>query len=580
LVEQGKFAVVKQFEGIDKYGTDYLYEAKLLILGEPGAGKTSLARKIINPESELPKEDESTEGIDVMIHNYNFQNKDYRLNIWDFAGQEIYSATHRFFLTNRSLYVILADSRKDNTDFFYWLNTLEIFGGTSPAIILINKKDDRNKDFGYNTYRRRFKNLKEKYEVNLIRTDKAFDSLINGIQYHVSTLPHIGEPISGVWIKIREKIEELENQGTKTISLKEYRKICNDLNYNDIEGQDVLSAYFHDLGIFLYFNDKNGKDKEEFAILKKTIFINKEWILNAAYLVIDSKELQQQKGKFTKENVENWLGAEYLDFIDEILAIMSKFYLIYAQDGFFIAPQKLPSEIHSDHKLENSLNFIFEYEDFMPIGILWQFIVEMNDAIYEENVWKYGVILDKGKDTFAEVTEVRDKKQIIIKVSGTYRVDYRAEIIGKIDEINKQYGEKLKVEKKVPCVCEECIKSEDPEYHKYDVLINYKNSGEIVKKCDKSLKDANIEKMLSGINFEKETESLENKPTEKSSKEKKPRKYIWLKVVFSILLIAGVVVVYLKFPEYWKFLTPIGLVIIGVIAFLDKFFSFLGKIFK
>ncbi|WP_347242416.1 hypothetical protein [Nostoc sp. FACHB-888] len=29
--------------------------------------------------------------------------REFRVNIWDFGGQEIYHATHQFFLTRRSL---------------------------------------------------------------------------------------------------------------------------------------------------------------------------------------------------------------------------------------------------------------------------------------------------------------------------------------------------------------------------------------------------------------------------------------------------------------------------------------------
>ena len=34
--------------------------------------------------------------------------------MWDFGGQEIYHATHQFFLTRRSLYVLVDDTRKDD----------------------------------------------------------------------------------------------------------------------------------------------------------------------------------------------------------------------------------------------------------------------------------------------------------------------------------------------------------------------------------------------------------------------------------------------------------------------------------
>jgi len=52
-------------------GVDYLCEAKLIILGEAGAGKTSLAHKIENPAYELKTSEKSTEGIDV-VHYSSF----------------------------------------------------------------------------------------------------------------------------------------------------------------------------------------------------------------------------------------------------------------------------------------------------------------------------------------------------------------------------------------------------------------------------------------------------------------------------------------------------------------------------
>ncbi len=48
-------------------------------------------------------------------------NRDFRVNIWDFGGQEVYHSTHQFFLTHRSLYLLVADDRKEDTDFNYWL---------------------------------------------------------------------------------------------------------------------------------------------------------------------------------------------------------------------------------------------------------------------------------------------------------------------------------------------------------------------------------------------------------------------------------------------------------------------------
>ena len=58
--------------------------------------------------------------------------REFHVNIWDFGGQEIYHATHQFFLTRRSVYVLVCDDRKEDTDFAYWLQVVEMLSDGSP----------------------------------------------------------------------------------------------------------------------------------------------------------------------------------------------------------------------------------------------------------------------------------------------------------------------------------------------------------------------------------------------------------------------------------------------------------------
>ena len=91
------------------------------------------------------EEKDSTEGIDVRVWDYRYKNKNYSLNIWDFGGQEIYHSTHQFFLTKRSLYVLVWDARAEEEygRIDYWLRTIESFAEDSPIIIAINKCDEK-----------------------------------------------------------------------------------------------------------------------------------------------------------------------------------------------------------------------------------------------------------------------------------------------------------------------------------------------------------------------------------------------------------------------------------------------------
>ena len=65
VVNQGVEAIKNYWRQRQDEGVDYLCEAKLLILGEPGAGKTSLANKIRDAAYVLKPEEVSTEGIEV-----------------------------------------------------------------------------------------------------------------------------------------------------------------------------------------------------------------------------------------------------------------------------------------------------------------------------------------------------------------------------------------------------------------------------------------------------------------------------------------------------------------------------------
>jgi internalin A len=61
--------------------------------------------------------------------------------VWDFAGQEITHATHQFFLTERSVYLLVLDARSDTQDWDaeYWLRLISAFGKDSFVINAPNK---------------------------------------------------------------------------------------------------------------------------------------------------------------------------------------------------------------------------------------------------------------------------------------------------------------------------------------------------------------------------------------------------------------------------------------------------------
>jgi small GTP-binding protein len=111
-----------------------LNEVKVLLVGDGGAGKTSLVKQLLGEE--FDKHELQTHGINIRDRKV----EDLLVHFWDFGGQEIMHATHQFFLSKRSLYILVLDGRRDEKT-EYWLKHIESFGGDSPILVVLNKID-------------------------------------------------------------------------------------------------------------------------------------------------------------------------------------------------------------------------------------------------------------------------------------------------------------------------------------------------------------------------------------------------------------------------------------------------------
>jgi internalin A len=61
--------------------------------------------------------------------------------VWDFGGQHVLHAMHEFFLTKRSLYLLVLEQRSDRseTDAKYWLQLIRSYAGPAPVVVALNK---------------------------------------------------------------------------------------------------------------------------------------------------------------------------------------------------------------------------------------------------------------------------------------------------------------------------------------------------------------------------------------------------------------------------------------------------------
>ncbi|MCI5160266.1 MAG: GTP-binding protein, partial [Candidatus Electrothrix sp. AUS1_2] len=145
IAYKGIEVMQEYFAELEK-GQQALNEVKILLIGDGAAGKTSLVKRLLGQP--FDEHENTTHGISIRGWKPPCAGKQIRANVWDFGGQEIQHATHQFFLSKRSLYVLVLDSRKDDST-EYWLRHVETFGGDSPVLVVLNKIDS-NPSFDVN----------------------------------------------------------------------------------------------------------------------------------------------------------------------------------------------------------------------------------------------------------------------------------------------------------------------------------------------------------------------------------------------------------------------------------------------
>ncbi len=456
IVKKGREAIINYFKSLEGE-KEPLNEVKVLLVGDGGAGKTSLVKRILGKG--FDGNENQTQGINIKGWNFNDRDQKIKVNFWDFGGQEIMHATHQFFLSKRSLYILVLDGRKDEKA-EYWLKHIENFGGDSPVLVVINKIDE-NPRFDQN---RRF--LQEKYPSIRgfyrlsCKSEEGLKEFSKNLKEELTKVRHTKDMWAKSWFSVKNRLEEMcpiwspdvTNEDTyghcNFIQYRDYKLICEEKNVKGESEQNTLIDFLHDLGVILHFKDIS---------LLNTYVLNPEWVTNAVYKIVNSKEVAISKGilkhdMFTEILKNNGEKFNYPpDQYGFILSLMKKFELSYDLDNSTVL---LPSlleiqEPYFEFDYEGALQFIIDY-DFLPPSVMPRFIVKMHRDIKDDLRWRSGVVLENNNfNSSAVVRADSEAKRINIFVNGEQKRDYLAVILQTFREINGSF-KKLKAIERIP----------------------------------------------------------------------------------------------------------------------------------
>lgn len=382
---------------------EFLNEIKLILLGEGNAGKTSL----VNSFKNIPFDDElkMTPGIEISNYFTKLHGRRFKINIWDFGGQEIYHSMHQFFLTKRSIYILVWNGRENdvNNKIEDWIKLIKSFGGDSPIIFVTSKIDDSN-------YSVDKKYLKDKYNIiDFIRTSsktgEGIDDLRLVINKSLESLNHLSEKLPLMWINVKNSVESLNQT---YITLDAYYSICKSNNIFNKGEQNSLLKLLHELGVCINFGDRDD--------FLSTNVLDPEWVTNGIYSILNSKIIVDNNGVFNISHLKLILNEEiYPKHIQPLfIEIMKIFELCYIYESSpkytnYIIPDLLPKdEPYFNFNFDSCIKFQYSYL-YKPKSILPRLLVKLNNLPDRKLFWRKGAIFDTNNTKILVKADTSDR---------------------------------------------------------------------------------------------------------------------------------------------------------------------------
>ncbi|WP_420127868.1 COR domain-containing protein [Longimicrobium sp.] len=406
-----------------------LLELKLLLVGRGKAGKTTLVKQLAK---ERPSARESeTHSIAIRELGLRCPRGSVRTRAWDFGGQEILHSTHQFFLTERSLYLLVLEPRTGlaQRDAEYWLKLIETQGGGSPVIVVMNHSHGRRWPIDQVKLRRLFP-----FIVDFIWTDAlhgdGIDALRNTILQTVEErMPDVWLPFPVRWRAIKDRVAGMDEN---FLTYDDYVKICVEYGEDDPDKQADLAGILHALGLALYFgNDPRLHDHR---------VLNPSWVTGGVYAVIRSESVREKDGQLTAADMPRVLReaqkqkvVKAKDYPPEthpfILELMRAFQLCFAHEPEgepggadrpvrYLVPELLPEfepeMVEAWDQAPVRLRYTYEV---LPPGLLPRFIVRTHPLSEDAPHWRHGVVLRHG-DASALIRAESDRPQLEVFVLG------------------------------------------------------------------------------------------------------------------------------------------------------------------
>ena len=507
IVKQGSQAVMAYLRGILKE-SDWQWVSKLLLVGEGGVGKTALLRSLRGEAFN----DRSTTTHGIAVSSLNLLHPTQAgvtmdIKTWDFGGQEIYHATHQFFITNRSLFLVAWNARHgyEQGKLHYWLNTIKTRAPDSPILIVATHIDERDADIPLSDLRRKFPQIIGHYTVSNL-SGFGVEAFRTAIASAAATLPLMGEKWPSKWL---EAAKSIRANTAKHIPVGELWATMERHGVTEKVAQQGLAQWLHELGDILYFHEEVRPLQDEEPDIP--VILKPQWVTEYISKVLESQDVIDGVGIFTQNQMKRLWGDLDPAMQTHFLRLMERFDLSYRtleDHEISLVVERLPLDFPAykgkwdnfkKGKSYREISMKFELNS-IPAGIPTWFIARSHRFTTHMH-WRLGALLADRLEAghLALIRAFPDDRYLQLSVCGPYPYDFFALLKDGL-ELTLSRFPGLEIKRLIPCPCAgingKPCEHEFDEQHLRDRL-NKKPSIE----CPISLEYVSVPTMLFGLDW-------------------------------------------------------------------------------
>ena len=474
-----------------------LNEAKLVLVGEGGVGKTSLLRAL---RGETFIEGlETTHGVEVAIRSLVLKDlasgKQITLNGWDFGGQNIYRHTHQLFFTAPAVYLAVWDPRHgpDQCCVNEWCKMIkqraydESHPEERPRILVVathGGPKERLDHIDEQALRDEFGDLICGFYHIDSKPDARgiyyqLDQLKQAIAREAASIPSVGRSVPLSWKNVLEAIRK-RSERDPYITYDQFEALCRPFKVtNDLAA--LYAAILNELGHMIYYRNDE--------ILKDTVILRPDYLSKAISFVLEDKASKDAHGLVEHHHLsEIWNDTarpsieRYPQELHPIfIRLMEKFDLSYqvAMPEQGAPPTSLVAQLVPGVRPEGWeidwkwLKFgdvertqicrILDAQTGRSVeaeGLMYRLIVRLHryslgkKNYFESRHWKTGLLLEDGYNGRAFIEETGG--DVYVSVRAAYPELFLHQLCSEIQWLVKNFWRGLDAKLFVPCPTVKC----------------------------------------------------------------------------------------------------------------------------